>query len=77
SRPRQNLQETTHNLPGSCKCINNFPLQTLAAKGSPDCSGSTKESGLNNSFSESWPFATCVVSAMRVCWQVGRLAFEA
>ncbi|MEX3901726.1 hypothetical protein, partial [Paraburkholderia sp. BR10954] len=43
SRPRQNLQETTHNLPGSCKCINNFPLQTLAAKGSPDCSGSTIE----------------------------------
>ncbi|WP_429481566.1 DUF2165 family protein [Paraburkholderia youngii] len=31
--------------------------------------------GLHNSFSESWPFATCVVSAMRVCWQVGRLAF--
>ncbi|MGF6916155.1 hypothetical protein OKW28_000328 [Paraburkholderia sp. 40] len=39
--PQQNLQETTHNLPGSCKCINHFPLQSLVAQGTSSSSGPT------------------------------------
>ncbi|MFT0173359.1 hypothetical protein ACLKMY_30920 [Paraburkholderia mimosarum] len=37
------MQETTHNLPGSCKCINNYQLQTLAAQGASSFSGPTTE----------------------------------